>query len=157
MFSPMTLRIPALRALARSGPALAALVWLGCAPAVQTAPAGSEAAGGERSEDASETEEATMMVIRVLVRVQEGRAEDFLAHMAQETPRVLEFEGCERYAVFADPSEANRFLLYEEWASAEAFEAYRSSELLAESFRVLGPMMAGPPDSSYFSANPVGP
>lgn len=128
----------------------------GCTSQAAERPRGATAAL-EAEHAGDEMETGTMMVIRVLVQVREGEADAFLAHMREETPRVLALEGCERYAVFAEPGEPNRFLLYEEWASEEAFAAYQASELLAESFRVLGPMMAGPPDSSYFAARAVGP
>lgn len=102
-------------------------------------------------------EEPTMMVIRVLVDVQPDQTEAFVAHLAEEAPQVRALDGCERFELFVDPSAPNRFLLYEEWASAEAFEAYQGSALLRESFAVLGPMMAGPPQSAYYAASREGP
>lgn len=97
-----------------------------------------------------------MMVIRVVVDVKADSVDAFIAHLNVEAPKVRELAGCLRYQLFRDPSEPTRFLLYEEWATEAAFEAYRSSELLSQSFAVLGPMMAGPPDSQYFAASPTG-
>ncbi|MBO6933395.1 MAG: antibiotic biosynthesis monooxygenase [Deltaproteobacteria bacterium] len=97
-----------------------------------------------------------MMVIRVVVDVKVDSVDAFIAHLNVEAPKVRELAGCLRYQLFRDPSEPTRFLLYEEWSTEAAFEAYRSSELLSRSFAVLGPMMAGPPDSQYFAASPTG-
>jgi len=95
-----------------------------------------------------------MMVIRVAVTVKPESVDAFVAHLREESRQVREMEGCVRYQLFRDPDEPTRFLLYEEWATPAAFEAYQGSELLRNSFAVLGPMMAGPPDSQYFEATP---
>ena len=98
-----------------------------------------------------------MMVIRVLIDVLPEQQDAFVAHMAQEAPTVRAMAGCERYELFAHASEPQRYLLYEEWASAEAFGAYQASDTLKQSFAVLGPMLAGPADSAYFRATLDGP
>jgi autoinducer 2-degrading protein len=95
-----------------------------------------------------------MMVIRVVVDVKEESTDAFVAHLQEESVAVRALDGCLRYQLFRDPEDDTSFLLYEEWASPEAFEAYQASDLLRESFAVLGPMMAGPPDSQYFEATP---
>jgi len=96
-------------------------------------------------------EENEMMVIRVVVDVRPEHTEAFVAHLREEALQVRELDGCERYELFRDSEREHRFLLYEEWASREAFDAYRESDLLRESFAVLGPMMAGAPDSAYYA------
>lgn len=103
---------------------------------------------------ASAEEEETMMVIRVVVDVQPSQTEAFVAHLRDEATAVREMPGCVRYELYQDPHTATRFMLYEEWETPEAFAAYQASDLLQESFTVLGPMMAGPPDSGYFEATP---
>ena len=99
-------------------------------------------------------EPAPMMVIRVVIDVVPAQRDAFVAYLTEEAERVREMDGCERYALYGDATEDNRFLLYEEWASAEAVDAYRTSDALRQSFTVLGPMMARPPDSAYFAAAP---
>ena len=69
-------------------------------------------------------------------------------------PPVRALGGCRRYALFRDPHEPARFLLYEEWATAAAFDAYQSHRL-RDAFAVLRPMMAGSPDGEYFEAEPL--
>lgn len=96
-----------------------------------------------------------MMVIRVLVTIKPDQRDAFVAYMAQESTAVRALDGCIRYQVYSDASSPGSFMLYEEWASAKAFEAYQGSALLSESFKVLGPMMAGPPDSAYYEATNI--
>ncbi len=134
---------PVRRLLSRAA-ALLPLVALACGSSTEA----TTTPDTERSEP--------MMVIRVVVDVKADSVDAFIAHLNTEAPKVRELEGCLRYQLFRDPGEPTRFLLYEEWASEADFEAYRSSELLSESFAVLGPMMAGPPDSQYFAASPTG-
>lgn len=94
-----------------------------------------------------------MMVIRVQIDVKPEQHDAFVSYLQDEAATVRKLDGCERYDLYEDVTVDNRFLLYEEWASPEAFEAYRTSDLLKQSFAVLGPMMSGPPDSAYFHAN----
>ena len=97
-----------------------------------------------------------MMVIRVLVTVQTDKVAAFVAHMQQECVEVKEmFAGCERFDLFADPANGERFLIYEEWETAEHFDAYRNSGYFQENGQVLFPMLAGAPDSAYFEAKRV--
>lgn len=98
-----------------------------------------------------------MMVIRVVLRIQPEQRSAFLAYLNEESPHVRAMEGCSWYELFEDPNDENRFLLYEEWASADAFEAYKSTESFSQAFAVLGPMMAGPPTSAYYGASLEGP
>ena len=99
--------------------------------------------------------EDAMMVIRVVVKVKPDQEEAFQNYIQEEALAVRKMAGCDRYAFYADTTEPQTYLLYEEWASAEAFDAYKQSPALKKSFEVLGPMMAGPPDSAYFAAQIV--
>ena len=113
-----------------------------------------------RSEPVASTIEETspsMVVVRVQLEVKEDSVDAFVAYLQQEREAVLQMEGALRYKVFGDPIQPTHFILYEEWASKEAFEAYQASENFRQSFAVLGPMMAGPPDSAYYAAERVGP
>lgn len=96
-----------------------------------------------------------MMVIRVVVEVKPDQVDAFVAYLADEARDVREMQGCLRYELFRDPTSDTRFLLYEEWETPQDFAAYQESDRLRQSFAVLGPMMAGAPDSSYFEATAV--
>jgi quinol monooxygenase YgiN len=97
-----------------------------------------------------------MMVIRVVLKVKPEQEAAFAAFLADESAAVRQLDGCLRYALFKATDAEHTYLLYEEWASQAAFDAYKAGPLLKKSFEVLGPMMAGPPDSAYFTADKVG-
>ncbi len=96
-----------------------------------------------------------MIVIRVAVEVKPEKADAFVDHLQQEMADVKQFAGCERFHLYTDVQDANKFLLYEEWETAENFQAYRTSEFFAENSKKLHGMMVGEPDSAYFEASLV--
>jgi quinol monooxygenase YgiN len=99
-----------------------------------------------------------MFTIRVAVRVLPEGREQFLGQLKKEEREVpARFEGCERFAVYADPDDAGSLLLYEEWTSREAAEAYLTSDYFRAAGEVLFPLMDGSPDSAYYQAERVGP
>jgi quinol monooxygenase YgiN len=67
------------------------------------------------------------------------------------------FDGCERFAVYRDPSDATSLFLYEEWRDRDAADAYLGSDYFQSSGAVLFPLMDGAPDSAYYEAAQVGP
>lgn len=94
-----------------------------------------------------------MLVIRVGIKIKPEEKDAFLAHMKRETVGVRKkFDGCQKYAVYADVAHENRFLLYEEWESQQNFDDYKNSADFKQSGQILFPMMAEPPDSAYFEA-----
>ncbi|MFT7579485.1 MAG: quinol monooxygenase YgiN [Myxococcota bacterium] len=96
-----------------------------------------------------------MMVIRVVIDVKPGLNAALEEHLRTESEQVRQMDGCLGYDLFQSTDYAACYLPYEEWASADAFAVYRSSELLKQSYAPLGPMLAGPPDSQYFEASPA--
>ena len=48
-------------------------------------------------------------------------------------------------------------LLYEEWKTREAAEAYLGSDYFRDAGAILFPLMEGRPDSAYYEAERVGP
>ena len=98
-----------------------------------------------------------MVVVRVAFEVQPTSVSALQQHIAAEVPAARAVPGCQVYAFWQDPTEPCRWLLYEEWANAEAFAAYKASPLFAAAGRVLFPMMVGKPSSADFEAAQVGP
>ena len=99
-----------------------------------------------------------MFCVRVAVRVKPEAREQFVARLKREEHEVpARFAGCERFALFSDPADRDSVLLYEEWATREAAEAYMRSEAFRASGEVLFPLMDGAPDSAYYVAERVGP
>jgi quinol monooxygenase YgiN len=96
--------------------------------------------------------------VRVAVQVKPAGRERFVAQLKREEREVPErFDGCQRFAVYSDPTDPNSLLLYEEWATEEAAERYLSSGYFREAREVLFPLMDGAPDSAYYEAERVGP
>ncbi len=96
-----------------------------------------------------------MFCVRVAMRVKSEDRERFVGVLKQEERDVpARFAGCERFDVFAD---GERVLLYEEWATRDAAEAYLASDAFRTSGEVLFPLMDGAPDSAYYVAERVGP
>jgi quinol monooxygenase YgiN len=93
-----------------------------------------------------------MIIIRVTMSVQAENREKFLELLNQEAKEVRHLEGCVRFNIFEDVSSEKALLLYEEWESLAAFDAYRTSEAFKETGQQLFPLMDGKPDSAYYSA-----
>ena len=58
---------------------------------------------------------------------------------------VRAMDGCENYAIYKAPNGENAILIAQTWASMEAFDAYRQSDVFASMGAALGPLMAAPP------------
>ncbi|MEM6956464.1 MAG: putative quinol monooxygenase [Myxococcota bacterium] len=115
------------------------------------------ASASEANPSPQGTEGESKIVVRVMLQVQPSQAEALASALRNEAPSVLAREGCERFELFVSPTDSARFILYEEWTSQEAFTEYQQSESLRATFAVVGPMLAGPPDSAYFESVQVGP
>lgn len=99
-----------------------------------------------------------MFTVRVAMRVRPEAREELIAQLQLEGREVPErFAGCERFNLYCDPADPSQGLLYEEWHSRDAFEAYRTSEYFQASAAILFPLIDGAPDSAYFESERVGP
>jgi quinol monooxygenase YgiN len=93
-----------------------------------------------------------MVIIRVTMNVQADNREKFLGLLEQEAKEVRKLEGCVKFNIFEDVSSKSALLLYEEWQTLEAFDAYRTSQAFKETGQHLFPLIDGKPDSAYYSA-----
>ena len=74
-----------------------------------------------------------MFSLVVQMEVRPGRREEFLAGMAANAEASVRDEpGCLRFDVCAVDGDENRFLLYELYTDAEAFEAHKASPHFAQ-------------------------
>lgn len=53
----------------------------------------------------------------------------FRANFAEASPKIRTFPGCRHLELWQDPEQPEIFMTYSYWASAEALEIYRHSEL----------------------------
>ena len=99
-----------------------------------------------------------MFTVRVAARVRPEGRDPFITQLKREERDVpAMFDGCQRYAVFADPSDPNSVLLYQEWRDQAAATAYISSDYFREAAAILRPLIDGEPDSAYYQSERVGP
>lgn len=99
-----------------------------------------------------------MFTVRVAARVRREGRDAFVAQLKKEEREVPgQFPGCQRFSVYSDPSEPTNVLLYEEWQSRDAFDAYRTSDYFDASGSILFPLIDGAPDSAYYESELVGP
>ena len=70
------------------------------------------------------------MLIRIVrMTFQEGKLDAFQAIFNQSKQHIRDFPGNHHLALLRDPDQPNVRMTYSLWASAEALEAYRQSEL----------------------------
>jgi len=82
-----------------------------------------------------------MFSLVVQMEVRPGRREEFLAGMAANAEASVRNEpGCLRFDVCAVAGDENRFLLYELYTDAEAFEAHKATPHFAQ-WRAVAPQV----------------
>lgn len=93
-----------------------------------------------------------MIVVRVLLNVKPESRDQLLAVMHDDAVETRKFAGCLRFQLYTHPLNTAELMLYEEWESAAAFEAYRQSDYLKERGGQIFPLLDGKPDAAYYDA-----
>ncbi len=65
---------------------------------------------------------------------------------------VCSMDDCLNYDIFVDPIEKGKLFIFQNWGTAEAFEAYRSSDLFSRMIRELKPLMIAAPETNIYKA-----
>jgi quinol monooxygenase YgiN len=94
-----------------------------------------------------------MIVIRVQADIDPEKRDIFLEQVRRDIVVSRNHSGCHLFTWCEDVSHKNRFLLYEEWDSEEAFDAYKRSEHFERVNAALRPFLSSPPESSYYTAS----
>jgi quinol monooxygenase YgiN len=94
-----------------------------------------------------------MFIARVTLTIQDRQRDEFRRFASAEALEARALAGCVEYAFCEDVADPSRVLLYEEWSSRDAFEAYKKSALFEASGARLMPMLAGAPKSSYYESD----
>lgn len=85
-----------------------------------------------------------MFSLVVQMQVRPGRREEFLAGMAENAEvSVRDEPGCLRFDVCAVDGDENRFLLYELYTDAAAFEAHKRSPHFTAWRAIAGEVLVG--------------
>ena len=66
-----------------------------------------------------------MIIVSGKLYIQSGRRESFVTRSAEAVRLARQTDGCQDFVVAADPVEADRVNVYEEWESMEALLAFR--------------------------------
>lgn len=96
-----------------------------------------------------------MFIARVELEIKPSEQDAFRAYASSDALEVRDLPGCVRYRFTEDVSEPSHVLLYEEWSSRAAFEAYKASPLFAAAGAKLRPMLSAPPTSAYYESDDV--
>jgi len=93
-----------------------------------------------------------MIVIHVQTRVKADNREEFIKHIQHDTEISRGFAGCIQWGWSEEIGRANTFTLYEEWDTAEAFDAYKKSDHFKSIGNAIMALLAEEPKSAYYSA-----
>jgi quinol monooxygenase YgiN len=93
-----------------------------------------------------------MIVIHVQVQVKAEKIIDFVDAAKRDTLTGQAFAGCRAYQWAENLSSPHTFILYEEWETREAFEAFKQSDYFKNTGAVLMPLLDGAPGSHYYNA-----
>ena len=91
--------------------------------------------------------------VAVLITTQPGKAEEQVAAFDLIKDAVRTEEGCIRYDLHRVDNQPDRFLLLEEWGSAEALEKHDASTVMAEASVRHAAFRAGPVEVLELSAS----
>jgi autoinducer 2-degrading protein len=87
-----------------------------------------------------------MLIITAKVRLQEGKADQFVKAYEWMHPLVMEDPGAVLYSLQRSAADPNEFLFYEKYESEEAFAYHLSTEHFKALSGKIDPLMAAPPE-----------
>jgi quinol monooxygenase YgiN len=92
-----------------------------------------------------------MIAARVQFTIDSTRTADFAKAAETVAGAMRASPGCLRATFYAEVAVPNAVLLYHEWASRDAFQAYRSSPSFGDNGKKLGPFIVGAPQTTLSS------
>jgi quinol monooxygenase YgiN len=94
-----------------------------------------------------------MFIARIALVIKDEQRDTFRSFAAVDGRAARALEGCVDYCFCEDVADPGRVLLYEEWATREAFEAYKASPVFDAGATRLRPMLASAPVSAYYESD----
>jgi len=85
-----------------------------------------------------------MIIIAALIKIADGKCEDFEKEIRQLAPKVRKDPGTALYVVHQDTKNPNQYFVYEKYENDEARQYHRSTPHFKEFFKNASPMMAAP-------------
>lgn len=95
-----------------------------------------------------------MILVRINLKVKSESHGQFAKVMRENIQKSREFAGCQSFDLLSH-NQANSYMLYQEWESQEAFDAFRNSDYFKQSGGELFPLLDGNPDAAYYQAAPL--
>jgi quinol monooxygenase YgiN len=84
-----------------------------------------------------------MIVVVAVIKVVEGKREEFEREFHKLAPKVRKDPGAITYVLHQHIKNPNQFLIFEKYESDEAFKYHSSTPHYKEFFKNVGPIMAG--------------
>lgn len=82
--------------------------------------------------------------------------DQFLTHFDEAAPHIRSFPGCHHLELWRDVESTATCTTYSQWASAEALDRYRNSELFERTWSTVKPLFTDRPRAqSYTVARPA--
>ena len=85
-----------------------------------------------------------MLIVTAKVRMQEGKADEFVKAYQWMHPLVMKDPGAILYSLLRSTADPNEFLFYEQYESEEAFAYHLSTEHFKSLAARIEPLMAVP-------------
>ena len=87
-----------------------------------------------------------MLIVTAKVRLQEGRAEEFVEAFRGMQPQVMKDPGAILYTLQRNADDPHEFLFYEQYEGKEAFDYHLSTDHFKALSAKIDPLMAEPPE-----------
>lgn len=85
-----------------------------------------------------------MLIVTAKVRLQDGKAEEFIEAVRAMRPQVMQDPGAVEYDLHRSANDPNEFLFYERYEGEEAFAYHLSTEHFKTLAGTIDPLMAAP-------------
>ena len=91
-----------------------------------------------------------MIVVAATLKVAQGKGDDLEKAFLALLPDVKQEQGTLTYVVHRGTDDRDKFFVYEKYRGKADLDFHSSTPHFQEFFKVLGPMLAGQPDVSFY-------
>lgn len=91
-----------------------------------------------------------MVIVHIIVQVKPGEQENFTSMMATFVADTLQVPSCTEFILYQRVQNENSFGLYEEWETADDFNAYTQTERFTQFRNALEPLISAAPVSNRY-------
>jgi quinol monooxygenase YgiN len=91
-----------------------------------------------------------MITLTVLVKVLEGRGDEYVRHLQKLVPLVRKDPGVITYSLQRNSKDPDQFLFYEKFENEDFFKYHGSTKHAKEFSNSTNNMLAAPPEVNYY-------